>query len=167
MATKKAQQDHLTIPLHETQQAYQAQAAGMDGIKTTIRTVFASSSLIVSLVAALQLLTANVANGWLGVQHLLITAIAVLYVLLIILCVVGMWPVLYNIPLPMHWDVLTTTFQKMTDHEMTSMHLSAILQAIELNRPIVKRFMWIQRIILILLPLIVLLALLLAWIPRA
>jgi hypothetical protein len=54
----------------------------------------------------------------------------------------------------------------MSEKEMTTMHLSAVLQAIELNKPIVKRFYRFEQISLILLPIIVILILLMAWLPR-
>ncbi len=161
-----AKRSHLDIPLFETQRTYEQQLAGLDSIKVTVRAVFGSASLIVSLVGALQLFTTAVAPQWQTTYQIILAAIAVLYALLIIVCVAGMWPVYTNPPLAPDWDTLTTTFKKMNDIEMTRMHLSTVLQAIELNRPIVKRFFRFEVAALIILPIIVILVLVLAWLPR-
>lgn len=157
---------YLDIPMSEAQRNYALQSDGMDHMKTTMRTVFGSASLIVSLVAALQVMTQPAAPAWMLVQQTILIALAALYVLLIGLCMAGLWPVFYHTPLPTDWHVLTKTFQHMNAEEMTLMHLSAVIKAVELNRPIAHRYLVIQRLVLLLLPLIVLLALSLAWIPR-
>lgn len=164
MATKNTA--YLDIPLREAQRAFSMQSDGVEAIKTTIRTVFSASSLIVSLVAALQLVTANVAPEWLTVYQWLIVVIAVLYLLLIVMCVLGMSPVNYNLPIEMEWDVLTMAFQNLNEHDTLTKYLSSILNVIDLNRLIVARLLRIERAVLILLPIIVLLILALAWLPR-
>jgi len=157
---------YLDIPLAEMQRAYESQSAGIDSIKATIKTVFGSASLIVSLIGALQLFTTSADPLWLPVYQGTLVVIAVLYIALIIVCVAGMWPVYVYHPLNAKWDQLTTLFQEMTDLEMTRMHLSSVLQAIEKNAPIVKRFYRLEISALIILPVLVLLILFLAWIPR-
>ena len=164
MATAK--RSHLDIPLAEAQRSYEDQLSGLDSIKTTIRAVFSSASLIVSLGAALQLLTVTVAPEWFGVYRTLLTVIAILYAALIVLCISGMWPVYTHYPIPLDWDQATSLFKEMTDLEMTRMHLSAVIDAIERNRPIVKRFYRFEQAVLIMLPIIVALILALAWLPR-
>jgi len=157
---------YLDFPLIEMQRMYQGQSNGIDSIKATIKTIFGSSSLIVSLIGALQLFTKPISATWLPVYQGVLIVIALLYLALIIVCIAGMWPVYVYPPLNAVWKQLTETFQNMNDEEMESMYISAILQAIEKNTPIVKRFVRLERIALFLLPVIVLLILFLAWIPR-
>jgi len=165
--TKKSQKYHLEIPLLELQRSHDAQLAGIDSIKTTVRAVFSSASLIVSLIGALQLFTVKIAREWIFVYQGVLVTIALLYLALIIICIAGMWPVRIFPVLPPRWDTLTTTFQNMNDEEMTTMHLSAVLQAIDKNGPIVNRFYRLEVAALFILPVLVLLVLFLAWLPRA
>mgnify|MGYP006947920316 CR=1 FL=1 len=65
------------------------QVDGVDGIKATARSLLSAASLIVSLIAALQLLTAQVAPGWLPVYWIGIGLTAVIYLALIIACAVS------------------------------------------------------------------------------
>lgn len=173
MAIKRSQskmtaatRSHLDIPLAEMQRTYQGQSSSIDSIKATIKTIFGSASLIVSLIGALQLLTKPVTVTWLPTYQLILTVIAFLYVALIIVCIAGMWPVRWQHPLNTDWDELTSTFKDMDDDDMKRMHLSAILQAIEINAPKVKRYSRLQMTALFIIPIIVLLILLLAFLPR-
>jgi hypothetical protein len=168
LAAKQSQSTlfHLDIPLSEMRRSFQAQSDGIDSIKGTIKTVFGSASLIVSLIGALQLFTTTVAPQWLPWYQIALVVIAVLYLALIIVCVAGMWPAYLYPPLNPKWDELTTTFQNMNEQEMTTMYLSAVLKAIQLNKPIVRRFVRLEITALILLPILVLLILFLAWLPR-
>jgi hypothetical protein len=122
--------------------------------------------LIISLIGALQLFTTTVTPESLPLYKIVLLIIAILYVALIIVCVMGMWPVYVAQPLNANWDQLTKTFKDMDDLEMTRMHLSAVLQSIERNAPVVKRFYLLEITALIILPIIVLLILFLAWLPR-
>ena len=168
MATKKvlSKRSNLEIPLIEMRQSLQNQLAGIDLMKGTIKTVFGSASLIVSLIGALQLFTTNVAIAWLPVYQGLLIALAILYFGLIVICVLGMMPIRTTPVLPHNWDTLSVTFQNMTDHEMTAMHLSAVLQAFDYNKPLVIRIYRLQVTALIILPVLVLLILFLAFLPR-
>jgi hypothetical protein len=158
---------HLDIPLQELQRTYENQLAGIDSIKTTVRTVFGSASLIVSLASALQLLTATVAPASLSLYRMGVAVIALLYLVLIAVCIAGIWPVYTVRPLAPEWDELTTAYKNMDEEQMKSKQLSSLLNAIDMNRPIVKRFARLQATALILLGVIVTLLLSLAWIPRA
>ena len=161
-----AKSSYLDIPVLEMQRTYEKQSAGIDTIKSTIKTVFGSASLIVSLIGALQLFTKPVTAEWLPMYQNLLVVIALLYLALIVVCVAGLMPVYVHHPLNANWDQLTTTFKNMNELEMKRMHLSSILQAIEVNAPIVKRFYRLQVGALVILPVLVLLILFLAWLPR-
>jgi hypothetical protein len=169
MATKKrevSKHSNLEIPLFEMQRSLQNTLDGIDLMKGTIRTVFGSASLIVSLIGALQLFSTTVATAWMPVYQGMLIAVAALYLTLIVVCVLGMLPIRTSPVLPYDWDTLSVTFQNMTDHEMTAMHLSAVLQSLEKNTPLVNRIYRLQVAALAILPILVLLILGMAWLPR-
>lgn len=169
MATKKkeiSKRSNLEIPLLEMQRSLQNMLAGIDQMKDTIKTVFGSASLIVSLIGALQLLSTTVATAWMLYYQIALIAVAVFYLALIVVCILGMMPMRTTAVLPYDWDTLSVTFQNMTDHEMTAMHLSAVLQSLEKNTPLVNRIYRLQVAALVILPILVLLILFMASLPR-
>lgn len=168
VAKKKivSKRSNLEIPLLEMQRSLQNLLAGIDLMKGTLKTVFGSASLIVSLIGALQLFTTTVAAAYVPWYQGLLSAVAILYLALIVVCVLGLLPMRTAPVLPYDWDTLSLTFQNMSDAEMTAMHLSAVLQAIEKNTPLVHRLYRLQLAALVLLPVIVLLILCLAGLPR-
>jgi len=154
------------FPLQETQRAYEEQFKSVDAIKQTIRTIFGASSLIVSLTSGLQLVSNTIEANWVGLYQAGIILGAVLYVLLIVLCIAGMWPTSLDGPIQLEWNVLTTTFAGMNEEDQKAKYLSGLLNAIEINSPQVKRLVILQRAALITLPVLMTALLLLAFIPR-
>jgi Na+/melibiose symporter-like transporter len=163
METKKT---HLDIPLAEMQQSFKNELAGIDSMKTAIRAIFGSASLIVSLIGALQLITAPVPKHLLPTYQMALIGLAVLYLILIAVCVAGMWPVKIYPVLPYDWDRLTVMFKDKSDVEMQQLHLSQTLHAMEDNRPLVDRLYKLQIAALVVTALLVLLILFLAFLPR-
>jgi hypothetical protein len=157
---------YLEIPLAEIQRDLNLQIGSFDVIKTTVRSVLSSASLIVSLVGALQLVTARIAPAWLCLYQTGVILTAVLYVALIVLCIAALWPVSVWSPLKPEWDNLVTTFIDLNEEEIISKHLSSVLSAIEKNKPLLKSYVRLQMAALILLPIIVVILLSLALIPR-
>jgi hypothetical protein len=150
------------------QRTYDSQLAGIDSIKTTIRTIFGAASLIVSLASALQIFALRpVPAAWLNTYQNGIVIIAILYLALIVVCIAGMWPVYIWRPLLPDWDELTTAYKDLDEQQTKAKQLSSLLNVIDLNKSVVIRFYRLQVTALILLPLLVLLLLLLAWIPRS
>jgi hypothetical protein len=156
----------LEIPLAEMKRTLDRQVDGLDTIKATVRSVLSAGSLIVSLVAALQLVTAKIDPKWFWLYKDGIVLAAVLYVALIITCILALWPTTVVGPIKPDWDILTTAFKGLSEKEAFLEQLSSILNAIDLNRPIVNRYKYLQMIALALLPALVLVLLLLAFIPR-
>ena len=154
------------FPLQETQRAYEEQFKSIDSIKQTIRTIFGASSLIVSLTSGLQLVSNTIEPDWVRLYQAGIVSGAVLYVLLIVLCILGMWPTALDGPILLEWNVLTTAFADMNEEDQKAKYLSSLLNVIEINSPKVKRLMILQRAALITLPVLVTALLLLAFIPR-
>jgi hypothetical protein len=157
--------DYLKAPLHYMRRTLDRQVDGIDTIKATVRSVLSSASLIVSLVAALQI--PGIVSGWVWLYQLGIGLVAVLYLALIIACALALWPATVIGPIKVDWDVLTTEFQNLDEEGIMSKELSSLVNAIELNAPIVNRYKRYQQIAVAILPAIVLVLLLLALLPRA
>ena len=164
MSTEDSQ--YLKTSLHYTQKTLDRQVDGIDTVKTNIRAVLSAASLIVSLVSAMQFLTLKIDTNWIWLYHSGVIATAVLYVALIVVCIMGLWPTYVVGPVKTDWDELTTAFKGLSERDALAKELSAVLNSIELNSPIVKRYRNLQMIALALLPLIVILMLLMALIPR-
>ncbi len=158
--------DYLKIPLHYMRRTLDRQVDGIDTIKATVRSVLGAASLIVSLVAALQILTPGIAPEWDWLYRAGIGLAAGLYVVLITACALALRPTNVFGPILSDWDELTTAFKGLDEKESISKELSSVLNAIELNTPIVRRYARLQQIAVTILPLIVLALLLLALLPR-
>lgn len=165
MKTKTIKYNH-DVPLQEMKRMYAGQSAGMDAIKSTIKSVFSAAGLVLALLGALQVFTANVTPEWQGIYKLVLFAILILYLAFIVVCIFGMQPVYWYTPLNNNWDTLTTTFQNMDKDQEDAMYLSALIQAIDLNVPIVKKYVKLERAALILFPILVMLVISLGFIPR-
>jgi hypothetical protein len=159
--------DYLKVPLHYMRRTLDRQVDGIDTIKATVRSVLGSASLIVSLVAALQILSPGVAPEWAWLYRMGIGLAAGLYVALIVACALALWPTTVFGPIKVDWDVLSTEYQMLNEEEIMSKDLSSLLNTIQLNTPIVNRYKRYQQIAVAILPVIVLMLLLLAALPRA
>lgn len=157
---------YLKIPLEEMQKLHAEQKSSFDAIKTTIRAVLSAASLIISMVSALQIYTNRIAPEWAWFYGLGVALAIILYAALVIVCVMGLWPVHVKNPIDANWDILTTDYKELTEQEAIRKHLSTVLNAIELTMPLVTRYKRLSIIALVLLPLIVSILLLLTLIPR-
>jgi hypothetical protein len=157
---------YLEIPLELMKRDLKDQTDSIDTIKATVRSVLSAASLIISLVGALQLVTARVAPNWLWLYWIGVTLAAGLYVALIVLCSIALMPVQSWLPIEPEWDNLTTTFKGMGDEEILLKYLSSILSTRDKSSPTIQKLVCLQRATLILLPIIVILLLSLAYIPR-
>jgi hypothetical protein len=157
---------YLEISLTEMQRDLGLQIGSFDSIKANVRSVLSSASLIVSLVGALQLVTARIDPAWLYLYRSGVILAAVLYVVLIALCIAALWPVSVWSPLKPEWDNLVTTFKDLNEEDIILKYLSSVLNAIDRNGSLLKNYVRLQRTALILLPIIVVVLLSLALIPR-
>lgn len=163
----KADNTYLVIALAEMEKTFERQLASFEVIKTTVRALLSSASLIVALVSALQIFASPIFSpGWLICYRIGLLLAGCLYVALISLCSKALWPVAPVLPLACEWDVLTTAYRDLSEHDRLSKQLSAVLNAIDLNRPLIKRYVMFSMAATALLPLIVVILLLLALIPR-
>ena len=159
--------NNYDIPLKEAARSLDEQIKSVDSIKQTIRTVFSASSIVISLTSGVQLLSGSVSPNWGGLFSVGIVVVAALYLLLIFFCIVGMWPINLFSPVEMKWDILTTAYVAENETDVSLKYLSSILNAVLLNGPKLKRLMNIELAVLVIMPVLVTLLLLLAFIPRA
>lgn len=166
----------LEISIEEMRYRLKSQYEGVDAIKATARTVFGASSLIVSLLAALQLSNVRVDPTFSAAYSIGVVLAMALYAFQITLCISVLLPVSLNGPVKEDWDILYESFtgwnellQDFTgksEIEILRKRLSAYLNAIELNEPIIsdsrRTATWASYI----LPVIVIILLLLSLIPR-
>ena len=157
---------YLEIPLEVMKMDLENQAGSFDTIKATVRSVLSAASLIISLVGALQIVTARVAPAWLWLYWSGVILAAMLYVTLIVVCSMALMPARTWLPIRPEWDNLTTTFKDKNEEEILLKYLSSILNAIDKNSPVLQRFVRLQKVALILLPIIVIILLSLALLPR-
>jgi hypothetical protein len=157
---------YLRIPLEEMQRLYNDQKISLDTIKTNIRAVLSAASFIISMVSALQIYTNRIEPAWALVYGLGVLSAAVLYVGLIAVCILGLLPAYPFSPIEANWNTLTTAYKGLSDQQAIELRLSSVLNAIQLNRPIINQYKRYLIIALVLLPLIVIVLLLLVLIPR-
>jgi quinol-cytochrome oxidoreductase complex cytochrome b subunit len=107
-----------------------------------------------------------VSDDWYWVYQFGVGAIIVLYIALIVVCIVALWPVEIFNPIAPEWDLLTTAYKGLNEKETVSQRLSSVLNAIELNKPLLKRVTKLQATALVLLPTLVVILILLTLLPR-
>lgn len=156
----------MQAALDEVEKAYTNQLSSMDAIKSTTRSILSSASLIVSLISTLQLFTSKVAPEWLIWYRAGVGLIAFLYIILILLCIIVLVPTNMFGPVSLNWKVLVETFDKKKEKDVIDMRVSALINAIDLNRPNVRRASRLTLVTCIILPIIVITLILLAMIPR-
>lgn len=169
-AIVKSQNDnealYLQIPLEEMQKLYERQISGVDSIKNNVRAVLSAASLIVSLVSAMQIVSARISPDWLAFYQAAVVFAVFLYIALIIMCISALWPVNVIGPMKADWDELTTSYKNKTYLDAIRLQLSSVLNAIDENAPILNRLKYLQISVQILLAILVTLILLMALIPR-
>jgi hypothetical protein len=165
--TAKSDNGYLLIPLAEMQKTFDLQLASFDTIKTQSRALFSSASLLVALVSALQIFSnTSFPPEWLPWYRAGLVLAGLLYVALIVLCSLALWPAAPVLPIDAKWEELATTFKGLSEQDRLLKHLSGVLNAIDLNRPLVKRYTRFSKAATLIFPLIVITLLLLALIPR-
>lgn len=127
----------LNIWIAEMQSLLKNQLETFEVFKSTTRTIFGGSSLILALVSILQVFNVNVQASWYWVYVSGIILLAFLYLILIALCIRILMPVKVHGPIKADWDEIYDAFMEKSKVEILRQQLSSILNAIELNRPIV------------------------------
>ena len=158
---------YLEIVIEDMQDTFVRQLAGIGKVKDGVRSYLGAASLLISLVGALQILTVRVSLEWFGWYQVGLGAAGALYVILISLCAIALFPVGVKGPIAPDWDELTTSYQGLSKEDALLKRLSSILNAIDANRPVVKKMSRLGIAIGTLLPFLVIIFMLLAMIPRS
>jgi hypothetical protein len=129
----------LQVSTEEMQAVLKRQYDGMDAIKATARSFFSAASLIIALLGALQIFSARVDPVYQALYPYGIVAALVLYIALVVSCSLALLPVTMKGPIAASWDVLSESLIGKEDRDILEMLLSGLLNAIQLNVPILKR----------------------------
>jgi hypothetical protein len=156
----------LQVSIDEMQKTLERVLASMDAIKNTARSTLSSASLILALVSLLQILAPTVQVRWVTLYGFGLALVAVLYLVLIGLCVYSLAPVSMIGPVAPEWQALRDAFTGKCEQDILLTRLGGLINAIHQNRPIVQKYSRMVTLASSLLPALVLLLLLLALIPR-
>ena len=156
----------LRLALEETQRVLERQLASVDSVKAGIRLYFSSTSLLVGLMGALQIFTTNIQPGWQAWYYGGLALVLGLYLALLGLFLVSLWPTRMFLPVQASWKELVATFHDKSEPEAVDLLLSGVLNAIDLNRPILNRLARLHQAISVLFGLEVIALVLLAFLPR-
>lgn len=156
----------LLVSTEEMQAVLKRQYDGMDAIKATARSILSAASLITALLGAFQIFTARIDPAYQGLYPYGILAALVLYIGLIAGCAMALMPVTMKGPIAANWPELSAQFVGKADREIMKVRLSGLLNAIELNAPLLRKMRWVTVLAGILLVIEVVLLVLLSLIPR-
>ncbi len=156
----------LQVSIEEMQKAFDREMASFDTVKANNRTIFTAASLLVSLLSALQILSARVDPAWLVAWRSGLIFTAVLYIVLIIICVYSLRPLDVYGPVKADWDTLMEAFYGKTDEEILLLRLNSIVDTIQVNKTMLRKSASVNRWASVLLICLVALLFSLALIPR-
>lgn len=146
------------IAIQEMRYLIEDQSKSLELAKSTAQNVLSAASLIIALVGILPVLNASQQYNHTQCHWGLILLAAVLYTLLIIVCVYILGLQNFHGPIAADWPELYNSFVKHTDKTMIlKTRLSAYLNALELNKPVVNRKTRLANLAAALLPAIVIL----------
>lgn len=156
----------LQVATEEMQAVLNRQYDGMDAIKATARSILSAASLITALLGALQIFSARIDPAYQVLYPYGITMALVLYIALIAGCAVALLPVTMKGPIAPNWKVLSDSFVGKDERAIMEMRLSCLLNAIDLNAPLLRRMRLVTILSGALLVLEVCLLVMLSLIPR-
>lgn len=157
----------LTIAVEEMSQYLQYQFSSMDTIKTNIRAIFGSASLIIAILGGFQLVNVRIAANYLAVYNIGIVLSMIMYIALIVCCVWAISPAPMKGPIAPEWEEINSAFlEGKNENDILQQRLSNYLQAIKLNEHILLTRSHMVTVTGILLSLIVIILLLLSLVPR-
>lgn len=159
--------DGLKVCVDEMNRNLKLQYEGVDVLKATARSILSAASLVSGLMGVLQLARPVVKADFLELYNLGIVVAVVLYVALIIVCVISITGITMFAPVAADWRTLKTTFAVKTGDDLLDLQISALLNAITTNEPIIKRQRNLVIAACVLLPAIIVVLFALSLVPRA
>jgi uncharacterized membrane protein YagU involved in acid resistance len=156
------------IAITEMKYRLDSQYEAITAVKNVTQQVFASSSLIIALIAALRIFNSQVSDDFLPLYTILVGIVMLLYIALIILCLKVLLPVKINLPIPDNLNELYDGFISKEDEiDILKQQLINYLDTIELNKPIIDHRHKLSRCATILLPIIVIILLGMGFLPKS
>jgi len=151
----------------EMQYRLEEQYKSISAIKNITQQIFAAASLIVGLGGSLQLFNVQVDANYLILYNRIIWITMGLYFLLILFCIVVLFPVKVKGPTSADREELFQGFiWRTNDLDIMRQRLDNYIAAISANEPIIQKRRLLSIVPAVLLPIIVILLLGLSLIPR-
>lgn len=154
----------VSIKLMERSLAMQHES--IDSIKSTSRTILATSSVVVALLGALQLINVKPDDTFSWLYWILIGLAILAYLVVVTYSSWVISPLKLSGPVPEDWDILYATFVDKNNIIILRTLLMVYLNAIEENKPILKRVVRQTRVASVSLVIAVLILVGLSLIPR-
>lgn len=156
----------LRLAVEEMKATLDRQFEGIQSIKNTSRIVFGTSSLIISLMSTFQIVYPIIPSEYTSFFNLGVVTSLIGYVVMITCCLYVLLPKRIFEPIKPNWETLIALFVDQSEQDIYRNKLSAYLNAIELNEPIIARHRILTMISSAILVLIVIVLLSLTLIPR-
>jgi hypothetical protein len=140
---------------------------GFTELKNAVRSIFGTTTLIVSLIGALKIFSAQVSPPYLMCYNILLVIVMALYIVMIIGSVYIQNPKLIVSPTPADWETLESAYVLDKDNSDVSRQLiSSYINAIVENQIIISRHYKLTWGISAILPIIIIILLVMSLIPR-
>jgi len=156
----------LDIALDEMKKTLSRQFEGLDIFKETAKNLFGASSLVLSLIGALQLVRPNIVNEWVCIYNAMIILALSLYAFMLAICLWVILPTKLYQPVGTDWDEIYKFFTGDEIFIYRNYLLAYTKTVEEMNPPVLRSRRIALYIAGILLFLIISLLLLLSLIPR-
>ena len=128
----------LKLSFEEVFRHYDAQINTLRILRETARTFFASASLFVTFMISLNIFFVSVEPAFQKQYNSSLFGLVFFYIALLIVCVVSLIPSALFTPFPDDYDILTKSLCK-SEPDRLAMMISAYLQCMECNAPIIIR----------------------------
>ena len=129
----------LDISIELMKRSFTAQGSGIDSMKATARTLLGASSIIVSLLATLNLINIQPKVEWIWLHYLILILAGIAYAIQMYQCIAVLSPITMKSPIKEDWDLLYKSFTDMSKIEIKRKQLDVYLRAIKENKPIVSK----------------------------
>lgn len=127
----------VLVSIQEMSTALQRQHEGIDAIKKTATTYLQIASLVVALISGLQLSNSN--RLLIAPYRYIFISIFLFYIFAVSITILVILPTRIEGPISPKWEILQEQFLDKKDRDVLVRQLSAIVNAIEKNMPILEK----------------------------
>jgi hypothetical protein len=129
----------LKVAADEMKKIFGYQLDEVTAYKDTMKSYFGAASLVVTILASLQILFGTVAPAWAGLHQFLVILAIAFYIALTLLSIFIFIPTTLQAPIDSDWDVLQETYFQKNEEEVLRLLISSYLNAIDLNDKILVK----------------------------